>query len=107
MVEARRRPVVLTAAMGFVNGLHLPTGEGWAVVRSPEPTVIESPYGTYRIERAAEGGLTLTERLELTPGLVPAGDWPALRDFFARVAAHRRDPTVLRRDAAKKLAAGE
>lgn len=106
-VEARRRPVVLTGAMGFVNGLHLPAGEGWAVVRSPEPTVIESPYGTYRLERAAEGGLTLTERLELIPGVVSAEDWPALRDFFARVAAHRRDPTVLRRDPAKKVAAAE
>lgn len=114
-VEERSRPMTLHTDMGFENTLSLPPAEGWRVARHPVPTVIESRFGSYSLVRpaaqadapAAEGEaevarsdeapLVLVEKLTVAPGVVEPGDWPTLRAFLEKVAAHRRTPTMLRR----------
>lgn len=96
-VEDRTRPVALHSDQGFQNTVSLPPAEGWTVARHPQPTTIESPFGTYRLTRGEGEGLVLVEQLALVPGAVEPGDWPALRGFLNQVADARQDPITLRR----------
>lgn len=50
------------------------------------PAELKTPFGSLRIEnRSIEGGVELYGFFHLEPGLVSAGDYPALRSFLVKV----------------------
>lgn len=87
------RPWRDTRATRFV--LALPKGA--RVSRLPEPVSIDLPFASFRLAWREEGGALVAEReLVWRQQTVGAADFPALRDFAAKVALAEADVAVVR-----------
>ncbi|HEU4384499.1 MAG TPA: DUF3857 domain-containing protein [Anaeromyxobacteraceae bacterium] len=59
---------------------------GWTAVEVPDPASLQAPFGSFEVRYRAEGGSLLAEgRVAFQKSLVPVADYPAFRDFLARI----------------------
>ena len=62
----------------------------------PDPVSIDSRYGKYRAGYVVkESGLLFEQKLEVADALVPASEYPALREFFDQIAGYQQSVLVL------------
>ncbi len=65
----------------------------------PAPVHIDSAYGAYSASWKADGNKVLfQQKLEVKAVTAPASDYPAIRDFFEKVAGAQNSSVVLVRD---------
>jgi transglutaminase-like putative cysteine protease/Flp pilus assembly protein TadD len=59
---------------------------GWTAAEVPAPASLEAPFGSFEVRYRAEGGtLTAEGRVAFRQSLVAVTDYPAFRDFLARI----------------------
>lgn len=91
----RKHPVVLKAH-AYTETVRFKLPVGFIVDETPDPTKIETNFGAYATNyEAKDGHLVFTCRLTLRNATVPASEYAAVRDFFARILAAEQAPVVL------------
>lgn len=93
--KQRTAPVKLEADMRR-DTIRIGIPEGFKLDELPEPAKIESPYGTLNARWAVKDGEVVMEQtLEIRTVIVPAAEYPAVREFFERLGGAESAPVLL------------
>jgi hypothetical protein len=93
--EKRQYPVVLDAD-AFAETVRIKLPEGFEVDELPESLELNHPFGNYAMTcEAKDGHLVFKRTLVLRAGTIPVEQYPAVRNFFARVLGAEQAPVVL------------
>lgn len=85
-LSSRRWPLIL--GQPWENRFHfrLALPRGWTAAEVPKPESMEAPFGAFEVRYRVDGGaLTADGRVAFLRSRVPVADYPAFRDFLARV----------------------
>ena len=93
----REHPVVFRKRERRVLRTRLEIPDGLTVARTPEPTEIDSEFGTYRLRWSIEGSELIAESTyELTQRIVPKESYRALKAFFDAIMLANQRGVLLR-----------
>jgi len=91
----RESPIWLESA-SVEEKTHFTLPAGFDVDELPEPTHLETPFGSYDSScKVADQQLTCVRNRSLTAGLLPAKDYSSVQKFFKAIADAEQAPVVL------------
>ena len=94
--ESERHKPIRLPPLVINDTVRLELAPGQAVVEVPKPADLQSPYGKYTLAIAREAaGLLVTRRYELFRKVIPAEDFPRLKQFLNSVAKADRSAALL------------
>ncbi|MGD9561966.1 MAG: DUF3857 domain-containing protein [Pyrinomonadaceae bacterium] len=96
LTEAVRKHPVVLDANSFREKVTVNLPSGFAVDETPDPVVMETPFGTYATTyEVKEGKLYFTRSLILKRATVPVDRYKAVREFFTQMLNAEQAPVVL------------
>ncbi|HEX8908985.1 MAG TPA: DUF3857 domain-containing protein, partial [Anaeromyxobacteraceae bacterium] len=85
-LSARRLDLVLGAPWESRLAYRYALPAGWRAAELPPPARLDGPFAAFEVSYREEGGALLAEtRVRVKASRVPAGDYPAFRDFLSQV----------------------
>ena len=95
MATARRHPLVLESE-AFTETVRVKLPDGFAVDEMPDAAKLETPFGKYSATyEVKDGHLIFTRNLVVQAGMIPAAQYPQVREFFGRIRGVEVAPVVL------------
>jgi hypothetical protein len=93
--KQRTAPIELEADLRH-DSIRIKLPAGFKLDEFPSPAKIESPYGALQASWKVENGeIVMEETLEVRQMVVPASEYPKVRDFFQEVASAHGASVVL------------
>lgn len=93
--KPRTHPILLDSSQ-YSETIRVKLPEGFVVDEMPEADKVETPFGKYSVSyEIKDGFLNLNRSLVLNRTTVPAKEYEAVKNFFARVRAAEVAPVVL------------
>lgn len=93
--DKRLNPFLIDST-AYTENVKIKLPEGFIVDEMPEPTSMETPFGTYSVKYRVEGDTLHFDRsLKLTRAEIPADKYQSVMDFFGRLHAAEQSPVVL------------
>ena len=92
---SRKYPVLLDPA-GFKETVTVKLPPGFKVDEVPDKEILSTPFGKYSAScSAATGQVVCSRDFEVSFATIPVEQYPAVREFFQRIAAAEQAPVVL------------
>jgi len=94
----RKYPIMLNShAYSDVVRMRIPSG--LKIDETPKDIQLEAPCGTYRATYEVKGGeVVFTRSLEERAAVLPPEQFPAVNDFYRKIAATEQAPVILARE---------
>ncbi|HEV2765800.1 MAG TPA: transglutaminase domain-containing protein, partial [Pyrinomonadaceae bacterium] len=93
--EKRKHPIVLSSS-AFSETVRVKLPEGFEVDEVPEPTKLDTPFGSYTADYEIKDGHLLFKRAFTQRAVtLPAEQYKTVRDFYTRIRAAEQAPVVL------------
>lgn len=96
LTNVKRKHPVMLKAQAYNETVRFKLPAGFDVDETPEPTKIETGFGSYATTyETKDGHLVFTRRLMIRNATVPVGEYAAVRNFFECILAAEQAPVVL------------
>jgi len=96
LAEEREHPIHLRASFTEIDSVEVAVPEGYSPEALPKPVEIRAPFGYYRMEARFQNNRVLYYReWQAWPGVYPANEWKAVRDYFNSIHKADRASVVL------------
>ncbi|HVF55548.1 MAG TPA: DUF3857 domain-containing transglutaminase family protein [Pyrinomonadaceae bacterium] len=98
LVEPTRKHPVVLESESFTEIVRFKLPDGFEIDEMPEPTKLDSAFGTYTAGyEMKDGQLVFKRTLVQRAATIPAEQYAAVRNFFGRIRATEEEPVVLAR----------
>ena len=96
LTEPSRKYPILLSSQAYTERVNIKLPAGFQVDELPDPVKLETPFGAYSVNYAAENGaLLMTRSFTLRRSTIPVEQYASVRAFYERILAAEQAPAVL------------